>query len=61
MIEQVPYTATKVESMDKLYTGKRLIEGLSTSVLEQFFQGDGQVPADQLDCVSSLFWTKHRI
>lgn len=45
------YSTDKVESMDKLYTGKRLIEGLQTSVLEQFFHGDGQVPADQLDCV----------
>ena len=45
------YSTDKVESMDKLYTGKRLIEGLPTSVLEQFFHGDGQVPADQLDCV----------
>ena len=45
------YSTDKVESMDKLYTGKRLIEGLATSVLDQFFQGDGQVPADKLACV----------
>ena len=45
------YSTDKVESMDKLYTGKRLIEGLPTSVLEQFFQGDGHVPLDDLDCV----------
>ena len=45
------YSTDKVESMDKLYTGKRLIEGLSSGVLEQFFTGSGHVPADRLDCV----------
>ena len=45
------YSTDKVESMDKLYTGKRLVQGLSSSVLEQFFTGSGHVPADQLDCV----------
>ena len=46
------YSTDKVESMDKLYTGKRLIEGLESEVVNQFFVNGGHVPADQLDCVT---------
>jgi PhoH-like ATPase len=46
------YSTDKVESMDKLYTGKRLINGLSSAVLDRFYSSDGHVPADQLDCVT---------
>ncbi len=45
------YSTDKVESMDKLYTGKRLIEGLGSGTLDQFFTGTGHVSADQLDCI----------
>ena len=44
------YSTDKVESMDKLYTGKRLVEGLSTEEVSQFFQNGGHVPADHLTC-----------
>ncbi|MDB5339636.1 MAG: PhoH family protein [Planctomycetaceae bacterium] len=46
------YSTDKVESMDKLYTGKRLIEGLESEVVNQFFVNGGHVPAAQLDCVT---------
>ncbi len=46
------YSTDKVESMDKLYTGKRLIEGLDSEVVNQFYVNGGHVPADRLDCVS---------
>lgn len=46
------YNTDKVESMDKLYTGKRLVNGLSSAVLDRFYSADGHVPADQLDCVT---------
>jgi PhoH-like ATPase len=46
------YSTDKVESMDKLYTGKRLIEGLESEVVNQFFINGGHVPADKLDCVT---------
>ncbi len=46
------YSTDKVESMDKLYTGKRLIEGLESEVVNQFFVNGGHVPADQLHCVT---------
>lgn len=46
------YSTDKVESMDKLYSGKRLVEGLPSSALAGFFSGVGHVPADQLQQVS---------
>lgn len=46
------YSTDKVESFDKLYTGKRLIEGLSAETVSQFFTSNGQVPAQQLECVT---------
>ncbi len=46
------YNTDKVESMDKLYTGKRLIEGLDSEVVNQFFVHGGHVPAGQLNCVT---------
>ncbi len=46
------YSTDKVESMDKLYTGKRLVEGLESEVVNQFFVNGGHVPADKLDCVT---------
>jgi PhoH-like ATPase len=46
------YSTDKVESMDKLYTGKRLINGLSSAVLDRFYSTDGHVPAEQLDFVT---------
>ena len=44
------YSTDKVESMDKLYTGKRLVEGLSTEQVNQFFVNGGHVPAHLLAC-----------
>jgi PhoH-like ATPase len=46
------YSTDKVESIDKLYTGRRLIEGLPSEVVNQFFVNGGHVPAEQLDSVS---------
>ncbi|MES2789640.1 MAG: PhoH family protein [Planctomycetota bacterium] len=46
------YSTDKVESIDKLYSGKRLVEGLSTESVNLFFGGGGHVPAEQLECVS---------
>lgn len=46
------YNTDKVESIDKLYTGKRLVEGLPCEAVNQFFVNNGHVPAEQLECVS---------
>ncbi|MFO1019973.1 MAG: PhoH family protein [Planctomycetales bacterium] len=45
------YSTDKVESMDKLYTGKRLIEDLPSDAVTQFFKNGGRVPAESLECV----------
>ena len=46
------YSTDKVESFDKLYTGKRLIGDLPSEVVSQFFVNGGRVPASDLDCVT---------
>ena len=46
------YITDKVESFDKLYTGKRLVGDLSSDVVNQFYTNGGHVPAAELDCVS---------
>jgi len=39
------YSNDKVESFDKLYTGKRLIEGVESTEVDRFYAGTGTVPA----------------
>lgn len=46
------YSSDKVESFDKLYTGKRLIGDLPSEVVNQFYVNGGHVPAADLTCVS---------
>lgn len=46
------YITDKVESFDKLYTGKRLIGDLPSEVVSQFFVNGGHVAAGDLDCVT---------
>lgn len=42
------YEADKLASVDQLYTGKRMIEGVSCEEIAQFFEGKGIVPAAQV-------------
>ncbi len=43
------YSSDKVESFDKLYTGKRLITGMPSEFVDLFYTSDGgRVPADAL-------------
>ena len=46
------YITDKVESFDKLYTGKRLVGDLPSEAVNQFYVNGGHVPAADLDCVS---------
>lgn len=46
------YTSDKVESFDKLYTGKRVIEGVGSEVIEAFYAEGGRVPVAELPEVS---------
>jgi PhoH-like ATPase len=38
------YTSDKVESFDKLYTGKRVVEGIASEGIEQFYTAGGVAP-----------------
>ena len=40
------YTSDKVESFDKLYTGKRVVEGIESETIDRFY-ADGAVPAGE--------------
>lgn len=46
------YITDKVESFDKLYTGKRLVTDLPSETVSQFFTNGGHVDAADLDCVT---------
>ncbi|NDC54155.1 MAG: PhoH family protein [Planctomycetia bacterium] len=40
------YTSDKVESFDKLYTGKRVVEGIDSGTIDRFY-ADGHVPIEE--------------
>ena len=40
------YSNDKVESFDKLYSGKRLVDGVETELVDRFYSGHGAVLAD---------------
>lgn len=42
------YITDKVENFDKLYTGKRLLEGVPTELIAQFTKNGGHVPAEDM-------------
>ena len=45
------YTSDKVESFDKLYTGKRVVEGIESETIDRFY-AEGAVPAGEFTHVS---------
>jgi PhoH-like ATPase len=47
------YSSDKIESFDKLYTGKRVIEDAPSEVISQFYENGGYVPAANVECVAS--------
>lgn len=46
------YNSDKVESFEKLYTGKRLVVDLPSDVISQFFTASGDVPTSNLPMVA---------
>jgi PhoH-like ATPase len=42
------YEADKLKNFDQLYTGKRLVEGVPSEQIAEFFSGRGVVPVDSL-------------
>src|SRR5262249_32298804 len=47
------YSSDKIESFDKLYTGKRLLVDLPTELISEFFTSHGYVPFDHLPMVTN--------
>lgn len=47
------YTSDKVESFDKLYTGKRTVEDMPAEQIDAFFTGDGAVPCAAIPQVTA--------
>jgi len=47
------YTSDKIESFDKLYTGKRVIEDATSEVISRFYENGGHVPANLVECVTA--------
>lgn len=45
------YTTDKIESFDKLYTGKRVVEDAPADTIGKFYGEGGFVPEDQIDCI----------
>lgn len=46
------YEADKLKNFDQLYTGKRLVEGVPSEQISEFFAGKGIVPADRFEQIS---------
>ena len=46
------YTSDKIESFDKLYTGKRVVEDCPPELISRFYENGGAVPAAEVECVS---------
>lgn len=42
------YTSDKVQGFDKLYTGKRLVEGLASEVIDELYASGGVLPSARL-------------
>ena len=42
------FEADKVRNFDSLYTGKRIVEGVTSEAIEEFYAGDGNVGADSI-------------
>jgi PhoH-like ATPase len=47
------YTSDKIESFDKLYTGKRVIEGAPGELIDQFYAESGFVPQSAMPLVAN--------
>ena len=45
------YTSDKIESFDKLYTGKRIMEDAPSEQISRFYENGGHVPADLVPAV----------
>jgi PhoH-like ATPase len=47
------YTSDKIESFDKLYTGRRVIEDAPGETISRFYENGGHVPASDVACIAN--------
>jgi PhoH-like ATPase len=47
------YTSDKIESFDKLYMGKRVVDGVPTEVIDRFYHDGPEVPAADVPMVDA--------
>ncbi len=45
------YTSDKVESLDKVYSGRRVLEGIDGALIDRLHTAPHQIPADEVDLV----------
>jgi len=48
------YTTDKIESIDKIFTGKRLVENISTEIIDTLYQPPYQITADQIPTLENM-------
>ena len=48
------YTTDKIESIDKIFTGKRLFENISPEIIDTLYQPPFQIPADQIPTLENM-------
>ena len=47
------YTSDKVQGVEKLYTGKRVVEGIESELINRLYAGGGSLPAGELPMVAT--------
>ena len=47
------YTSDKVQGVDRLYTGKRVVDGLDSEVISRLYAAGGRLPAGELPMVET--------
>jgi PhoH-like ATPase len=46
------YTSDKIESFDKLYTGKRIVDDAPAECISRFYENGGHVPESEIACIA---------
>jgi PhoH-like ATPase len=47
------YTSDKIESFDKIYTGRRVIENVAGDLIDKFYAANGELPASDFDFIDA--------
>jgi len=47
------YTSDKIESFDKIYTGRRVVENVASDLIDKFYAANGELPASDFDFIET--------